>query len=168
MEDGSVRIYSRNQEDNTSKYPDILARFKNCIKSEVTTCILDSEAVAWDLEKEIILPFQVLSTRKRKVQLELIINCKCLHFMPSSLVFQDANEADIKVQVCVFAFDIIYLNGESLVKKPLIERRELLRSSFQEVKGQFMFATSVDTNSTEQIQEFLEESLKGILVYQLI
>jgi hypothetical protein len=43
----------------------------------VTSCISDYEALAWYREKKQILPFQILSTRKRK----------------------DANEAEIKVQV---------------------------------------------------------------------
>ena len=79
LENGEVRVYSRNQENNTTKYPDIIGRFPSWIKQSATvkSAIIDSEAVAWDTEKNQILPFQVLSTRKRK----------------------DAFEADIKVQV---------------------------------------------------------------------
>lgn len=60
-------IYSRNQEDNTLKYPDIVGRMHLAKKDGVVAAIIDSEAVAWDKEKKHILPFQVLSTRKRKV-----------------------------------------------------------------------------------------------------
>ena len=59
LEDGSIRIYSRNQEDNTTKYPDIIQRFSNCKLDTVKSCVLDSEAVAWDREKKQIQPFQV-------------------------------------------------------------------------------------------------------------
>lgn len=46
--------------------------------------------MAWDRERGCILPFQVLSTRKRK----------------------SVEEDDIKVRVAIFAFDCLYLNGE--------------------------------------------------------
>ncbi|KAJ8958980.1 hypothetical protein NQ314_006344 [Rhamnusium bicolor] len=42
-------------------------RLSGCRTENVKSCILDCEAVAWDKEKKQILPFQILSTRKRKV-----------------------------------------------------------------------------------------------------
>ncbi|KAK2160789.1 hypothetical protein LSH36_127g15023 [Paralvinella palmiformis] len=141
LENGKIHVYSRNQEDNTSKYPDIITRIPSIMKDTVKSAIIDSEAVAWDREKNQILPFQVLSTRKRK----------------------DADAADIKVQVCVYAFDLLYLNGESLVQESFCKRRELLYDSFSESPGEFVFATSTISNNTDDIAEFLEESIKGKL-----
>lgn len=139
MESGDVKIYSRNQEDNTSKYPDIISRISKILKPETKSCVIDTEAVAWDRDAKQILPFQQLSTRKRK----------------------DVQESEIKVQVCVVAFDLIFLNGKSLVKLPLKERRKLLRESFIEVENEFMFVHCTDGNTADVMQEFLEESIKG-------
>eukprot|EP00116_Pleurobrachia_bachei_P002980 sb/3463242/ len=146
---GEMSIFSRNQENNTSKYPDIIGRMSNCMADTTESFILDCEVVAWDVEKELILPFQILTTRKRK----------------------DADVNEIKVKVCLFAFDLLYLNGESLVRRPLRERRELLLSAFNTVKGEFLFATGKDCSDPEEIQEFLEESIKrqceGLMVKSL-
>jgi ATP-dependent DNA ligase I len=58
-----------------------------------------------------------------------------------------------------------------LLQKPLNERRELLREHFQIVPGEFDFAKSSDAESTEEIQIFLEESVKdgceGLMVKML-
>lgn len=64
-------------------------------------------------------------------------------------------------KVLVFGFDLLYLNGEPLIRLPLAKRREKLRESFHKVDGQFDFATSRDPTSIEEIEEFLEESIKG-------
>uniref|UniRef100_A0A8C5CYS5 DNA ligase 1 n=1 Tax=Gadus morhua TaxID=8049 RepID=A0A8C5CYS5_GADMO len=149
LENGEVRVFSRNQEDNTSKYPDIIARIPKMKKDSVVSCVLDSEAVAWDREKKQIQPFQVLTTRKRK----------------------DVDASEIKVQVCIYAFDLLYLNGESLVRQPLSRRRALLKESFSETEGEFVFARYIDSDNTEAIGEFLEQSVKdsceGLMVKTL-
>uniref|UniRef100_A0A2K5D4X7 DNA ligase n=1 Tax=Aotus nancymaae TaxID=37293 RepID=A0A2K5D4X7_AOTNA len=149
LESGEVKIFSRNQEDNTGKYPDIISRIPKIKLPSVTSFILDTEAVAWDREKQQIQPFQVLTTRKRK----------------------EVDASEIQVQVCLYAFDLIYLNGESLVREPLSRRRQLLRENFVETEGEFVFATSLDTKNVEQIAEFLEQSVKdsceGLMVKTL-
>lgn len=105
--------------------------------------------MAWDREQKCILPFQVLSTRKRK----------------------DVKEEDIKIQVCIFTFDLLYLNGESLLREPLAKRRELLLEHFNEVDGEFAFAKSMNSKQIEDIQVFLDQSVadncEGLMVKTL-
>ncbi|KAM7364476.1 LOW QUALITY PROTEIN: DNA ligase 1 [Cochliomyia hominivorax] len=138
-ENGVISIFSRNEENNTLKYPDVTSRIERFPKSNVKSFIIDSEIVAWDIEQKIILPFQVLSTRRRKNV--------------------DVNE--IKVQVCVYAFDLLYLNGEPLVLKTFAERRQMMKEYFVEIEGCWQFATAMDTSDVDEVQQFLEESIKG-------
>ncbi|EDW45301.1 GM13668 [Drosophila sechellia] len=137
--EGEISIFSRNSENNTAKYPDLIARSTGLLKGDVKSYIIDSEIVAWDVERKQILPFQVLSTRKRK----------------------NVDIEEIKVQVCVYIFDLLYINGTALVTKNLSERRKLLLEHFQEVEGEWKFATALDTNDIDEVQQFLEESIKG-------
>ena len=87
---GLSAIFSRNSEDLSKKYPDVLEKLVSWIKPGVKSFVLDCETVAWDVENKKVLPFQQLMTRKRK----------------------DVKAEDIKVKVCVFAFDLLFLNGE--------------------------------------------------------
>ncbi|KAG1331722.1 DNA ligase 1 [Cocos nucifera] len=167
MEDGSVEIYSRNAEWNTGKYPDVVSsisreKFIPAIckptnsssavlfkKDTAKSFVLDCEIVAYDHEKQKILPFQVLSTRARK---GVILS-------------------GIKVTVCTFAFDILYINGQPLLQEQLKVRRQHLYSSFEEVPGVFQFATATITNDVEEIQKFLEaavnSSCEGLIIKTL-
>ncbi|EGD83445.1 DNA ligase 1 [Salpingoeca rosetta] len=137
-EKGEMFIYSRNSENHTTKYPDVIANVPNAFAEGVSDFVLDCEAVAFDMTSQQILPFQVLSTRKRK----------------------DATEDSVEVQVCLFAFDLLYLNGQSLVREPLHTRRSLLRSNFKHVQGRFQFADCLVTSDTDEIGMFLEQSIK--------
>lgn len=118
MPDGSVRIFSRNLEDNTPKYPDVARAMPSCAAKGLETCVLDAEVVAYDRDTKRLLPFQVLSTRSRK----------------------DVDADSVKVQVIIMAFDIIYHNGESLLRRPLAERRQLLHDSLTPAEGILQFA----------------------------
>lgn len=120
LEGGAIKIFSRNSEDMSVKYPDIVSQLPavriashstwtgadvvtgQCIKEGTTSFIIDCEAVAWNPEEQRLLPFQELSRRKRK----------------------DVKEEDIKVKVHLFAFDLLYLNGK--VSFPSRERWNVL------------------------------------------
>jgi DNA ligase-1 len=146
---GLAAIFSRNSEDLSKKYPDILAKLNTWVKSDTTSFVLDCETVGWDTIEKKVLPFQQLMTRKKK----------------------DVKIEDVKVKVCVFAFDLLFLNGEAVVEKSLRERRELLQSAFIPVEGEFGFATSMNGQEIEEIQQFLDESVKasceGLMVKML-
>ncbi|KAI9804424.1 MAG: hypothetical protein M1825_001323 [Sarcosagium campestre] len=146
---GLQAIFSRNSEDLSKKYPDVLAKLDKWVKPGTLSFVVDCETVAWDLEERKVLPFQQLMTRKRK----------------------DVKVEDVKVKVCVFAFDILFLNGKSLVKESFRDRRKLMREAFDEVEGEFAFAKSMNTNELDEIQLFLDESMKasceGLMVKML-
>jgi|TARA_B100001113_G_C21120548_1_gene627213 DNA ligase-1 len=149
LEDGSIKIFSRNQEDNTPKFPDIVSKFKNYLNNvdgKITSVVIDCEAVAYDREQDKILPFQILSTRgKKNIKIE-----------------------DVKVQVALYAFDCLYLNGKSLLREPMSVRRRALYNSFSETKGEFLFATAKTSKDVEELQVFLDESIaantEGLIV----
>ncbi|KAI4611026.1 uncharacterized protein J4E87_010629 [Alternaria ethzedia] len=146
---GVSNIFSRNSEDLSKKYPDILAKLPTWVKEGTQSFVLDCETVAWDMVEKKVLPFQQLMTRKRK----------------------DVKVEDVKVKVCVFAFDLLYLNGEALVTKSFRERREHLNEAFIPVEGEFALAKFGNTNELEEIQILLEDSVKegceGLMVKML-
>lgn len=119
------------------------------VPADVDSFIIDSELVAYDTEAKKILPFQTLSKRSRK----------------------HVTKEDLDNKVAIFAFDILFLNGESLLDKTLLERRNLLREKFPEIEGKFHYAVSSDTNDFEEIDKFLQLSIKdgceGLMVKTL-
>ncbi|KAM0751748.1 ATP-dependent DNA ligase [Meredithblackwellia eburnea MCA 4105] len=149
LEDGSIKVFSRNSEDMSLKYPDLVVQLPHCIKPTTKSFVVDCEAVAWDKDEKRLLPFQELSRRKRK----------------------DVKAEDIKVKVHLFAFDLLYLNGKPLLGENLERRRELLREALEPVEGEFAFATSADADNVDEIQVFLDQSIKdgceGLMVKML-
>mmetsp|Transcript_49615 Transcript_49615/g.91565 ORF Transcript_49615/g.91565 Transcript_49615/m.91565 type:complete len:783 (+) Transcript_49615:31-2379(+) len=137
----NILIYSRNSENMTEKYPDVIQVVKDTLRPEVSSCIIDSELVAYDQVNQKILPFQILSTRGRK----------------------NISIEDIKVNVCIYAFDCMLHNDRPLVKETLESRREQLLQLLQETPGKVQFATrkNFEDFTEEEVQTFLDEAIAG-------
>lgn len=148
--EGKVVIYSRNLENMTHTYPDVVQNILQAVKPGVKSFIVDSEIVGIDRETGRILSFQVLMSRNKKnVEIE-----------------------NIKNQVCVFLFDCIYLDGTILLDKTLQERKEHLRKAVGKVENKVDYVVSKEADEVDAIQEFLDESVKmgceGLMVKTLV
>ncbi|RKF74433.1 DNA ligase 3 [Golovinomyces cichoracearum] len=149
--EGKISIFSRHLELMTDKYPDLVALIPKIHDENVTSFIMEGEIVAVEPTTGNLKPFQTLSNRARK----------------------DVSIGSIKVEVCLFAFDLMYLNGNSLLHCSLRQRRELLRGIFIEIAHSFMWVKNLDANSqdSENILEFfnsaIENKCEGIMVKML-
>ena len=145
---GKVSIFSRHLEVMTEKYPDLVSIVPTIRGEGVSSFILEGEVVAVDRESGELKAFQTLTNRARK----------------------DVDIGSIKVDVCLFAFDLMYLNGEELLNRSFRERRELLRSIFVEMPNQFTWVRNIDATSSdsETVLEFFKSATdvkcEGIMV----
>lgn len=141
LPNGTTKVFSRNLLDTSEKYPEVPLFVKEACKN-VESCVLDAEVVAFNNKTGQLVPFQILSTRKKT----------------------EESAETAKVQVIVQAFDLMYLNGESMLNHTLSERRALMKQHFDPVEGKFQFATYLDheeNGDTAVIEEFLESAVKG-------
>jgi DNA ligase-1 len=138
----ATKVFSRNLLDTSEKYPEVPVYVKEAMKESVDSFVMDAEVVAFNQETGKLVPFQILSTRKKT----------------------EESAATAKVQVIVEAFDLMYLNGVSLLDKTLAERRALLFEHFSPVEGKFKFAELLDhqeNGDTIILEEFLDAAVKG-------
>ncbi|KAL2873709.1 hypothetical protein SGCOL_011111 [Colletotrichum sp. CLE4] len=147
-EQGKISIFSRHLELMTDKYPDLVALMPKVRGEGVNSFIMEGEVVAVDSETGDLKNFQTLSNRARK----------------------DVAIGSVQVNVCMFAFDLMFLNGQPLLNRPFRERRELLRSMFIEVPRQFTWVKSLDATSqdSDAVLEFFKAATdikcEGIMV----
>ena len=140
-----TQIFSRNLEDMTETYPDIVEFIDKFIQEsaeknnkKLNSFILDCEMVAYDKKNDKILPFQQLTTRSRK----------------------NVDLNTITIHVCMFCFDILLLNDEILINKTLRERRKYLYETFTESQY-IQFAKHLDSNDEQEMESFMTESVNS-------
>jgi len=138
-----MKTYTRNLEETTHQYPDILEAAVKQINAD--SVILDGEAIGFNKETGEFLPFQETIQRKRKYD-----------------IAQTAKDIPLKY----FVFDILYLNGKSLVHLPLRERRVLLDSVIK--KGETIVPDEhIETEELDEMVKYFEQAkrkrLEGII-----
>ncbi|KAK7394186.1 hypothetical protein VNO78_14707 [Psophocarpus tetragonolobus] len=163
--DGSVRVFSRNGDESTSRFPDLIDIIKEFSKPVASTFIMDAEIVGIDRNNGYrIRSFQELSSRGRGGKDTFV------------------TAESIKVDICIFVFDIMFANGEQLLGFPLRLRRNYLKDLFYDEKpGYFEYAkeTTIEADDAcftceatlTKINAFLEDALRssceGIMVKTL-
>jgi len=129
---GKVRIFSRRLTDVTKSLPDIVEIIRQRVKLD--EAILEGEVIAIGKNGN-PLPFQHLMRRFRRVySIERMIE---------------------EIPVELYLFDIIYMNGKSLISLPYVERRRRLEEA---VSGVFLTKQLITSNSKEA-EHFLEEAI---------
>ena len=141
-----IRLYSRRLEDITSQFPDVVEAVKKAIKAK--SCVLDSEVMSID-KKGNFLPFQILMQRRRKY---------------------DVAEYVKKIPVALFTFDLLYLNGKSLIRLPYQKRYQLLKKNLRVTKN-VKLALQKTCNDSDCIEDLFNRTVErggeGIVIKSL-
>ena len=139
-----VEIFSRNLEDMTHMFPEIIEGVRTQIKAE--TAILDGEALAFNEASGEFYPFQETTKRRRKHN-----------------IAESAKELPLKA----FVFDLLYVDGQSMLEQPLETRVARLREVLEE--GETLLEASYEVvDDPNRLQVMLDESitagLEGLVV----
>jgi len=127
-----VRIFSRRLTDVTGSLPEIVKTVQENVKAK--KAIFEGEVIAVDRLGNPV-PFQHLMRRFKRVhKIEDMIK---------------------KIPVKLYLFDILYLNGESLISMSYVQRRQILAENV----GEIPLAKQLVTDKVEESEQFLKEAI---------
>ena len=129
-----VTLFSRRMDTITGQFPE-LAAAAGQLKGEF---IIEGEIVPLGA-KGGLLPFQTLMQRRRK---------------------HDIAAYQKKIPVAVFLFDVLYVNGRSLLRTPYHERQEALRRLVGKETRVLRFARKTLSDEGDAIESFFNECVK--------
>ncbi|MEK7521706.1 MAG: ATP-dependent DNA ligase [Patescibacteria group bacterium] len=148
-----VLIYSRNHENITSMFPEIVEAAK---KLPLTDAIFDGEAIGYDPKTQKFALFQQTVQRKRKYEIET---------------------KALEIPLKVFVFDVLYLNGKDMISLPFRQRRKVLedvignRADTMKPTGVVMLTRQIVVEKPEQIraafEEYSQEGLEGVMAKKI-
>ncbi len=132
-----IKIFTRNLEDVTSQFPDVVEIIREHVKSD--SIILDSEAVGFDKKTTQYLPFQKISQRiKRKYNISELAE-------------------DFPVEVNVF--DVLFYKDKGTISMPFNERRAIISEVVEPIPREIVLSRIMITDKEEEANKFYQESL---------
>jgi DNA ligase-1 len=136
MADSDVRIFSRNLEDLTAAFPEIAEGARRQVVA--STAIFEGEALAYNPLSEEYLPFQQTVRRRRKHGVE---------------------DTAAELPLRLFAFDVLYADGESVMERPYTERHAILENM---VRGgdTILISESHTTGEPDELLEVFNDSIQ--------
>ncbi len=142
-----VKIYSRNLEETTSMFPDIVKEVIRSVTAD--SVIFEGEALAFNEKTEEFMSFQETIQRKRKHGISEMAESMPLHLM---------------------LFDLLYC-GVDYTSKPYSERRKKLSEIISEKSETIKLSRMEIVKSAEELSQFFDESigegLEGIVAKNL-
>ena len=127
-----VRVFSRRLTDVTQSLPEVVEAIKANI--EAGEAIVEGEVIAVD-DCGHPIPFQHLMRRFKRVH--------------------EVRSIAEKIPVRLYLFDVLYLNGESLISLPYVQRRKTLA----EKAGAIPLTRQVVTDKKNRAEDFLKEAI---------
>jgi DNA ligase-1 len=127
-----VRVFSRRLTDVTQSLPEVVKAIKTNVKAD--EAIVEGEVIAVD-DRGHPIPFQHLMRRFKRVH--------------------EVRGMAEKIPVRLYLFDILFLDGESLISLPYVERRKVLAEN----AGKIALTTQIVTDSKARAEAFLNEAM---------
>ncbi|MHA1590485.1 MAG: ATP-dependent DNA ligase [Candidatus Njordarchaeales archaeon] len=133
MKESEVKIFSRRLTDVTKSLPDVVELVRRELRAREV--VVEGEVIAIG-ENGKPLPFQHLMRRFRRIR----------------DIYRMVREIPVKL----YLFDILYLDGELLIDKPYVERREILAK----IAGNIPLTPRVITDDPKEAEKFLEKAIR--------
>jgi DNA ligase 1 len=128
---GRVAIYSRNREDITESFPELVEAFAEA--GDLGGLIMDGEILGWDFETAQALPFALLGQRIGRKRV--------------------GNDMRQLVPVVFMAFDLMVYGGELILGLPLRERRNRLEAVMEVLVDRVQSPLAVKAAQTTMFDE---------------
>ena len=132
MENGRVEVFSRRLSNVTASLPEVVETIKQNI--QVQSTIVEGEVISLD-NAGFPIAFQHLMRRFKRVR--------------------GVSGMAKKIPLTLYLFDILYLNGESLISQPYIQRRQILAQT----AGEIQLTNQIITDQATQAESFLKEAI---------